>query len=160
MSDRLLERWRQVEPIFERALELPTAECSTFVERECGADRELLEEVRDLLAAEGQAGDLLETPAGRYAGGLLEDLSDGADPTTEGTGSQPRSQIGRYRILEKIGAGGMSRVYLAEREDGAFRQRVALEIMRLFGAHREEREWRFRVERQLLASLTPRSPTR
>jgi serine/threonine-protein kinase len=60
--------------------------------------------------------------------------------------------VGPYRILEHLGSGGMGTVYLAERADQQFRQRVALKILRAEASDRHLRD-RFHVERQLLARL-------
>src|SRR5213075_2358551 len=42
----------------------------------------------------------------------------------------PGARIGPFRIAEPIGMGGMGEVYLAEREDADFAQRVALKLLR------------------------------
>ncbi len=60
--------------------------------------------------------------------------------------------VGRYRVLREIGRGGMSVVYLAERADDAFHQRVALKVLDRAPRDREARA-RFEQERQILASL-------
>ncbi|HEV8579200.1 MAG TPA: serine/threonine-protein kinase [Thermoanaerobaculia bacterium] len=60
--------------------------------------------------------------------------------------------VGRYRVLREIGRGGMSVVYLAERADDAFQQRVALKVLDRAPRDREARS-RFEQERQILASL-------
>ncbi|MGQ0722112.1 MAG: tetratricopeptide repeat protein [Candidatus Eiseniibacteriota bacterium] len=60
--------------------------------------------------------------------------------------------VGPYRILEHLGSGGMGTVYLAERADEHFQQRVALKILRAEASDRNLRD-RFHVERQLLARL-------
>lgn len=60
-------------------------------------------------------------------------------------------QLGPYRILQLLGQGGMGRIFLAERSD-AYRQQVAVKILRR-GLDSEEMRWRFRRERQVLASL-------
>ena len=49
------DRWEKINEIFNNALELPSAERESYVERECGDDAELLDEVRSLLGAESQA---------------------------------------------------------------------------------------------------------
>lgn len=60
--------------------------------------------------------------------------------------------IGRYRLLEPIGRGGMGEVWLAERADGAFEQRVAIKLVKR-GMDSDETLARFLRERQILARL-------
>ena len=60
--------------------------------------------------------------------------------------------IGPYRIIRELASGGMGSVYLAERDDGEFRQRVAIKIVRGGFANALLLQ-RFRDERQILASL-------
>jgi eukaryotic-like serine/threonine-protein kinase len=62
------------------------------------------------------------------------------------------ARIGAYRVVREIGRGGMSVVYLGERDDGAFEQRVALKLIKP-GTDTREVLQRFRQERQILASL-------
>jgi len=64
--------------------------------------------------------------------------------------SMPPRRIGKYRILEKIGEGGMGEVYLAEQEDP--RRRVALKIIK-WGMDTKQVIARFEVERQALALM-------
>lgn len=61
-------------------------------------------------------------------------------------------QIGPYRVLSEIGRGGMGIVYLAERNDGHFRQRVAIKVMRQ-GVDWPNARLRFERERQIVAAL-------
>ena len=65
----------------------------------------------------------------------------------------PGSVIGPYRLLERIGSGGMGDVYRGERADGAFEQRVAIKVLRGAIASEVARQ-QFSVERQILARLT------
>ncbi|MCV4784391.1 protein kinase, partial [Escherichia coli] len=60
---------------------------------------------------------------------------------------------GPYRIVREIGRGGMGTVFLAERTDGEFNQRVALKIIRQSVTDKIAVE-RFRRERELLAGLS------
>ena len=60
-------------------------------------------------------------------------------------------QVSGFRVVRKIGEGGMGSVYLAERADG-FEQTVAIKFL-LEGLHSPESQARFRLERQVLASL-------
>jgi serine/threonine protein kinase len=62
------------------------------------------------------------------------------------------ARLGAYRLVEKIGEGGMGEVYGAERVDGAFEQRVAVKVTRAT-VNREDLSRRFKIERQILASL-------
>lgn len=59
--------------------------------------------------------------------------------------------LGAYRLLEEIGSGGMGTVFLAERIDQAFSQRVAIKLLR--GIPTLESAARMRRERQILADL-------
>ena len=61
-------------------------------------------------------------------------------------------RIGPFRILHRIGSGGMGDVYLALRADDAFNKRVAIKLVKA-GVDREEILQRFRHERQILAAL-------
>jgi eukaryotic-like serine/threonine-protein kinase len=70
-----------------------------------------------------------------------------AENSTEGVGTQ----IGRYRLLERLGEGGCGVVYLAEQQ-GPVRRRVALKIIRL-GMDTESVIARFEMERQSLAMM-------
>ena len=60
--------------------------------------------------------------------------------------------IGPYRLVRELGRGGMGVVYLAMRDDGAFRKSVAIKLL-LREAVSEEFVLRFKQERQVLAAL-------
>ena len=64
---------------------------------------------------------------------------------------QPGSELGAYRIVAEIGAGGMGRVYLGERADGLFERRVAIKVVHLDHAHTDL--GRLLREQQILAEL-------
>ncbi|HJU39689.1 MAG TPA: serine/threonine-protein kinase, partial [Tahibacter sp.] len=59
--------------------------------------------------------------------------------------------LGPYRLLRELGSGGMGTVFLAERADGAYRQHVAIKLLRGFPTADGMR--RLRRERQILATL-------
>jgi serine/threonine-protein kinase len=71
----------------------------------------------------------------------------GGDDLPEGT------EVGRYRIVRRVGRGGMATVYEAERADGAYEQQVALKVLRR-GLDTEDLVRRFLTERQILSSLS------
>jgi serine/threonine protein kinase/Tfp pilus assembly protein PilF len=132
-------RWQTVRNLFERALEYDSAERKNFLAKACGGDNELLEEVLSLLAADSEADSLLEKSP-------LETLEIGSSTIPN------NKQVGPYRIIERIGLGGMGSVYLAQREDGQFKQKVALKLIRP-GLDSEEILKRFHAERQISAQL-------
>jgi eukaryotic-like serine/threonine-protein kinase len=61
-------------------------------------------------------------------------------------------RIGPYKILHTLGVGGMGEVYLAERADGDFEQKVAIKVV-YGGTLRRGIQSRFKIERQILAQL-------
>ncbi|MFG0317007.1 MAG: protein kinase, partial [Planctomycetota bacterium JB042] len=132
MPDRERDRQRRVLREFEAALAEPDDRRDAFVEARCGDDPEVAAEVRRLLALEGEAAPLV--------------------PVTSLEGPGVPAAVGPYAIVERIGAGGMGEVYLAERADGAFRRRVAVKRLRV-GLGSEELLARFRRERQVQATL-------
>ena len=140
-----IERWRRVEAILDVALELEPAARADYVRQAAGGDPGLLADVERMLA--GAEADLfLEVPAAAFAADLFdveaeEDLRD-----LEGT------HVGPYRLVRKLGHGGMGVVYLAERADGQFEQRVALKLIKR-GMDSDDIQRRFRAERQVLAHL-------
>lgn len=68
-------------------------------------------------------------------------------------GQPPREgeQLGAWRLLRPLGEGGMGRVFLAERADGAYEQLAAVKLLSVV-ALPDARE-RFEHERQILAGL-------
>jgi eukaryotic-like serine/threonine-protein kinase len=102
------------------------------------------EEVADLTALTSWIEELvqaaLDRPVAPLAALLLEERA-------------PGTRIGPYRLIEEAGRGGMAVVYLAERDDGEFRMRVALKLVRAGVIAKDYLLRRFREERQILASL-------
>ena len=135
------DRFQQCEELFHAAAALPGPERAEFLERACVHDPGLRVEVERLLAAHARAGDFIASPA---IAGAVDWLP------SEETWSGRR--IGPYRVLKEIGRGGMGAVYLAERADGQYEQRVALKLIKR-GMDTEQVLARFRSERQILASL-------
>ncbi|MBD3298756.1 MAG: protein kinase, partial [candidate division Zixibacteria bacterium] len=132
-------RWKRVQELFDAVIDLPADERAAFLERKCAGDDELRAEVESLLDADASDHAILDGHAADMIG--VEEA-----PSREGTA------VGPYRLVEEIGAGGMGTVYLAERADGQFRQKVALKVIRR-GMDTEQILQRFAGERQILARL-------
>src|SRR5919109_5500004 len=96
------ERWKQVEAIFEEALEIPFGARSLFLERTCAGDEELRREVDSLIESHGRAGTFLDNSDPFFS---REDLTDNGSFLQSGT------MIDHYRIAREIGRGGMGAVY-------------------------------------------------
>lgn len=102
------ERWAQVMEEFHRVREAPPGEQPARLSRLESDDPALAREVRSLLTAE--------------ASGPLRDRPDRDRPIAD--------YVGPYRLLRRLGEGGMGVVYLAERQESGFCQRVALKLLR------------------------------
>ncbi|MEQ1922294.1 MAG: protein kinase [Pyrinomonadaceae bacterium] len=134
------ENWKKVKSIVEIAVELAPDDRAAFLDQKCADDMTLRNEVESLLAADNTNAQLLE---GNFSVAVLGE--GGPDPRI-GT------KIGHYEITAEIGAGGMGAVYLAERSDGAFEQKVALKLIKR-GMDSDAILRHFVNERQILASL-------
>lgn len=144
------ERWNQIEALLDEALDLDPAGWEAFLNEACVGDPELRREVVALLQAEAEAPDFLEADAAAFVAPLLPELPRSRSIAVPGEIGQ---HLGPYRLVREIGHGGMSVVYLGERDDGQFKQAVAVKLLRHLGGDREERIRRFKAERQILASL-------
>ena len=134
------ERWRKVEELFHAALERAPEARPAFLDAACSGDTDLRRQVELLLAKEEQAGSFLEKPA-------VEELT----VTAATAGSLLGRQVGPYRIVSPLGAGGMGEVYRAH--DGKLGRDVAIKTLPAEFARDPERLARFRREARTLASL-------
>jgi len=144
-------RWQQIEKILDGALDRDPESREEYVRSECGADEELLAQVLKMLKASGESDKFLESGGG---GQLHEALARMASAVSEDDTDKDELQtVGPYRLVRKLGRGGMGQVFLAVRDDEAFKRYVAVKVIRR-GMDTEDILKRFRVERQILASLT------
>ena len=130
------------EDVFSNAIEKKTPEeRDAYLDAACAEDLGLRERVEALLAAHENPDSFLKDPVGNPAETI--DYS----PVREG----PGAVIGRYKLREEIGKGGMGVVYVAEQEEPV-RRKVALKIIKP-GMDTSEVIARFEAERQALALM-------
>ena len=133
------ERWCEIERVYHLARELPPVQREAFLEETCGGDEELRLEVKSLLNQGEEAEEYVRAAALAAKAQTLE-LRD-----------LPGETVGRYRLLQKIGEGGMGEVWLAAQEEPV-RRRVALKLIKA-GMNSREVIARFESERQALALM-------
>src|SRR5918992_2386805 len=140
------ERWRQVEDIFQTALDLPVERRATYLSDACGTDSTLHEEVVSLLASH-------ETGDYSFEDLVPEEIkAKRFDPFGEDLDPLIGKRLGAYEIVREIGRGGMGAVYEAVRVDKEFSRRVAIKLVKR-GMDTDFILRRFRKERQILAAL-------
>jgi eukaryotic-like serine/threonine-protein kinase len=127
--------------IFNQALEMPSAEArNAFLQGACGQDRELRNQIDSLLRAYYSAERFIPEKGPR------ETIRVMAEPS-----ETPGTVIGRYKLLQRIGEGGMGVVYMAE-QTAPFVRKMALKIIKL-GMDTRNVIARFEAERQALALM-------
>ncbi|HEY7481340.1 MAG TPA: serine/threonine-protein kinase [Gemmatimonadales bacterium] len=142
-------RWQRLALIFDDALELAPDARAAYLDHACAGDAGLRADIDALLAADADSGGLPEA-AEAYFPSLIAAAADSVESVPEelSTGTM----IGPYRVVRELARGGMGVVYLAERAQGEFEQRVALKLIR-GGLSSDEVQRRFLAERQILARL-------
>ena len=123
------ERWQKVDEVLQAALDLPVAERAVMLAEVRTGDPELHSEALSLIEAHEKAGDFLEAPALETDAQIL--IRD----------DEPDREIGPYKIVNRLGHGGMGEVFLAQ--DRRLVRLVALKTLPSYFVSDDERLRRF-----------------
>ena len=142
------ERWQRIEQLYHSALDRKESDRASYLQEACKNDEGLRHEVESLLACQEKAKDFIESPALEVAAQLLSpEEIENARPAPLPAGTT----ISHYRIIEKIGAGGMGEVYRAH--DPRLGRDVAIKILPQGFVADPERLRRFEQEARAAAAL-------
>ncbi|HET8942503.1 MAG TPA: protein kinase, partial [Rudaea sp.] len=130
----------RIAELFEQVVEAAPPDRARWLDENCGDDAALRAELERLLRADAKAAQFMETPPPLVAQAIAVTSAATDTPQT----------FGVWRVLRSLGEGGMGTVWLAERNDGQFEQRVAIKQLAYPTPGLLQR---FRQERQILARL-------
>ncbi|HEY5839351.1 MAG TPA: serine/threonine-protein kinase [Pyrinomonadaceae bacterium] len=133
------ERWQKVDEVLQAALDLPVTERAALLAEVRTGDPELHEEALSLIEAHQEAGDFLEAPAMETDAQVLLEAE------------QPDREIGPYKIVNRLGKGGMGEVFLAQ--DRRLGRLVALKTLPAYFVSDDERLRRFQTEARAASAL-------
>ena len=150
--------WQHVFTLFEEALEQPPSARQAFLDNACGDDDELRRGVEMLFEADAIEDAMLidrpivERPPSLTGMASTNDKARGGAGRRHPADPPTITNVGPYRILRRIGQGGMSTVYLAARDDDVYHRQVVVKVIR---GDRESDSMlqRLRAERRILANL-------
>src|SRR5688572_14212177 len=128
------ERWAMVRALVEETITLPREAQPAFLDRSCGDDAALRDQVERLAAAYERADEnsgFLAQPAGELVAPLIDaDQTAQIDPASRLDGPRPAfcaALADRYAVGAELGRGGMATVYVAD--DLRNQRRVAIKVL-------------------------------
>jgi serine/threonine protein kinase/tetratricopeptide (TPR) repeat protein len=135
------------EAIFFAALERPPCDRAAFLDRACGGDAGLRARIEQMLAAQSHLGGFLEEPQAEAA----------PDPGRTGPAEPPAEApgavlAGKYKLLQRIGEGGMGSVWMAAQLEPV-KRRVAVKLIHRDRGSSQAILARFEAERQAIALM-------
>ena len=139
------EDWREVFVLLDTALEMPVAARAAWLDTLDRQPPQITGTLRELLARQTADRFLQDLP--QFTGSPDLPRDDAASETAD-----VGSTVGPYRLTGRLGRGGMSSVWIAERIDGMLKRRVAIKLPHVSWAMPEAAR-RMARERDLLASL-------
>lgn len=139
------EKWEQISEIYHSALEIDAGERRrAFVETACANDESLRREVESLLAANSELGDFIAEP-------VVKDIAPLLTVENAPSVSLAGKSLGHYRIVSRIGLGGMGEVYLAK--DSKLNRAVAVKTLPVSLSSDPNHLRRFQTEAKAAATL-------
>lgn len=136
------ERWEQVDRLFHAARARAPEQRAAFLDQACAGDQGLRSEVESLMTSHEQASRFIESPASDLAADLLAE-----NQAKQIVGHN----VGHYRIVALLGAGGMGEVYLAQ--DTKLDRRVALKLLPPSWSQAPDCIRRFQQEARAISAL-------
>ncbi len=144
------DQYQRAKSIFFEACERPADQRAAFVDAACSGDISLRDAVLRLIADDKQPASIMSDASA--SGALRRQIERISTEQQHRSADPPRSpaRIGRYRIISRLGEGGMGVVYLAEQDQP--RRQVAIKVIAPGQATRQALR-RFEHEAQILGRL-------
>ena len=133
--------WENLKEIFDATVGLAPAERAAYMDRVCDGNDSLRQAVQSLINSHEETTNFVDKPAYQAAAEMLLDTIN----------FTPGQQIAHYKILSKIGEGGMGQVYLAE--DTKLIRRVSLKFLSPNFTQEPEGVRRFEQEARAVSAL-------